>query len=149
MSKISDTAGTPAGAGEGTYRKCRGLERMSQHGRKNQERAICRKLPSGAGIYILWFEGQRRAYIGQSNNIAYRVRTHLYDIETFPNHKMRADLDICGWEWLRAAVLESAETCDGLHARETYWMNQYRNGGWELYNHDSVGKVHRDRARSR
>jgi len=120
---------------------------MTAHSRKEQEGVICRQLPSRAGIYILWFEGHNRAYIGQSGNISRRVRTHLYDMETFRDHKMRADLDTYGWDKLRAAVLESHETCDSLDVLETRWMKQYRDGGWNLYNHDSVGKKSRRRAR--
>ena len=124
---------------------------MSAHLSARQERgeAICRSLPASTGIYIIWFDGLSRAYIGQSSNIAHRVRTHLYEMETFKGHKMRGDLDTMGWGRLNATALETAQTCEALHLAETRWMNKYRNSGWSLYNHDATGKVHRDRARAR
>jgi len=124
---------------------------MSKHGSnyRGRRKEICNALPTAPGIYILWFDGLPRAYIGQSNNIAFRVGVHLYEIDAFRGHKMRGDLDTYGWARLRASVLETAETCNTLHEAETYWLNKYRAGGWELYNHDVSGKLHRDRARVR
>lgn len=120
---------------------------MTQHSRKHWEPFICKCLPSSSGIYIIWFDRSNRAYIGSSNNIRRRVRTHLYELETFSDHKMRADLECRGWGSLRAAVLELVEDMEELAGVETGWMQAYRHEGWSLYNVDKSGKTHRDRAR--
>lgn len=123
---------------------------MSDHGRKADrkprwETDVCSQLPSTPGIYIIWFEGHYRAYIGQSINIAKRVRTHLYEIQAFKNHNMRYDLDALGRGALRVATLEEVSRGDDLAAAENYWMGQYRRGGWNLYNSETVGKRSRGR----
>jgi len=109
------------------------------------ENDVYRDLPSTPGIYIIWFEGLFRAYIGHSNNIHNRVRTHLYEMQAYRDHKMRADLQRMGKQSVRAAVLEVVSDLSVLPKTETYWLNQYLTGGWELYNVEKVGKVHRDR----
>lgn len=114
--------------------------------RDTWQAAVWKPIPPCPGIYIIWFDGTNRAYIGSSNNMASRVRTHLTEMTDW-RHKMHRELKTLGSEALRATPLEYVDDLRDLPAVETYWINHYREGGWELYNTDKAGKVHRDRAR--
>lgn len=106
---------------------------------------VWKQLPERSGIYIIWFEGTSRAYIGSTNNIARRVRAHLTEMVN-RWHKMHGDLCSLGCDAVRAAPVALVDNLHDLPVIETYWINEYRRGGWTLYNTDKAGKVHRDRA---
>lgn len=105
-------------------------------------------LPSSPGIYMLWFDGLNSGYIGSSKNIAKRVAYHLGQMR-YSWHKMNEDLRSYGAGALRISVLETIDDLDDLPEAETYWLQQYRAGGWYLYNAEMRGKGHRDRVVTR
>lgn len=116
---------------------------------RDWEYYLCEPLPKASGIYIIWFEGFNSAYIGCSKNIAKRVQAHLYDMRTWPHLKMGPAYKEYGAESVRAAALELVDNHDDIPTAETYWIEQYRNGGWYLYNTELRGKAHRDRMGAR
>lgn len=113
------------------------------------ETDVCEDLPTLPGIYIIWFDGGTRAYIGCSNNIQKRVRTHLYEMQGYFDHKMKSDLKRFGEGACCAAVLEIVGDLSRLPDVETYWIERYLAGGWKLYNTEMKGKVHHVRKGAR
>lgn len=116
---------------------------MSAHGRNNTP-SICDDLPQSPGVYILWFDGQARAYIGGSVDVQRRVKVHCYEMRVFKSHKMHDDLNRYGVGRLRAAVLCHVDRRTDLPHAETRHIDEYRRGGWEIYNTERMGKLHRD-----
>lgn len=109
------------------------------------ETDVVTPLPEMPGIYIIWFDGNTRAYIGCSKNIQKRVRYHLSAMQNYHSNKMFADLKRFGSGAVRAAVLEIVDDFSRIPMAETYWINRYLSGGWKLYNAELKGKGHRDR----
>jgi hypothetical protein len=64
-------------------------------------------------------------------------------------HKMNADLKRYGEKAVCFGVIEIVPDLDELPEAETFWLREYRAGGWDLYNAEMRGKTHRDRKGAR
>lgn len=77
------------------------------------------------GIYLITCTGNKRRYVGSSNNIPYRWRKHKEKLASGKhwNQFLQRSWNKYGGETFEFAVLEEAEDVTQLHIREQYWID--------------------------
>jgi group I intron endonuclease len=80
-----------------------------------------------AGIYAIKHVVSGKVYIGQSVNIAKRIKSHRKEAEcTY----LRNAIKCYGWDAFEVCVLEKIDDVASLNEREQYWMDTMQS-----YNH--------------
>ena len=103
------------------------------------------------GIYIFKNIKEKKVYIGQSSDLKRRKNDHFgkssYQDEFHLNLRKNPD----DFEY---SVIEYCKV-EELDDKELYWMNWYKNEGWELYNvylrkmPNNRGKHHSEESRKK
>lgn len=83
------------------------------------------------GIYIFKNIKEKKVYIGQSSRLEERFKEHYYKIRIYKDKfhiNLRENPDDFEYSVIEYCNVEE------LDSKELYWMNWYKNEGWELYN---------------
>jgi len=101
-------------------------------------------LPQAPGIYVIYNSESNKYYIGQSNNINRRWRTHKYAINNNSlgdSYLMRAyrkyDVSVFTCTCLEQFdinIFTIPQLKNKLTERESFWISEYRSQGKVLYN---------------
>lgn len=73
-----------------------------------------------AGIYAIWHVTDGKVYVGQSQNIALRIRQHRSPGSGCTHIKNA--IQAHGWTEFEVSVLEAIEDFEILDSREEYWI---------------------------
>lgn len=74
-----------------------------------------------SGIYSITHKADGKVYVGQSRDIAKRIRHHR-DYDQDCTHLCNA-INLYGWDAFEVAVLEEVDDYNLLNDREQYWMD--------------------------
>lgn len=119
------------------YRQIKAIEK------KNKERILghCPDVPECSGIYVLTREenGFGYAYIGQAKHLLTRLAQHLSGYQhidlSLKKRGLWSESNQSGWKITWGAFLESE-----LDVAERYFIKNYADRGYQLYNHTSGGQ---------
>jgi group I intron endonuclease len=93
-------------------------------------------LPAESGIYSIRHIDSGRQYIGSSNNIKDRLRSHIRNLSLgcHENHALQSDFSRFGANYFGATVLERGVSPTDLLAAEADRIRSLLNAGSALYN---------------
>ena len=119
------------------YRQVKAIEQ------KNKQRilSVCPTVPETSGIYILTREenGFKYAYIGQAKHLLTRLAQHLTTYQhidlSIKKHGLYSEESPHGW---KIDFVRRAENI--LDKTEQFYIKEYANMGYQLYNHTSGGQ---------
>ena len=110
---------------------------------EEQVRRACPKIQNVSGIYFYTRvdneEGKKYAYVGKAKHLIDRSVSHLQGYKQAIDLSLRkrgfySDSNTTGWH---LNVLYLPERL--LNEKESYYIDQYRNAGYEMYNIESGG----------
>lgn len=76
-----------------------------------------------AGIYSLWHVESGKVYVGQSQNIAKRIREHRCCAGQRRDHYLYRAVEKYGWDAFEWVVMERVDDLALLNEREQYWID--------------------------
>ncbi|MGD9604418.1 MAG: HIRAN domain-containing protein [Dongiaceae bacterium] len=99
-------------------------------------------MPAESGVYAIRNIESGRQYIGSSNNIKGRIRSHIKDLSLgrHANHALQSDFSKLGLNYFEAKVLVSGVSVSNLAADEASRISSFLNAGKALYNLTIDGK---------
>ena len=103
-------------------------------------KAVCPAIDNKSGIYFFIRRGEKNyAYIGKASNLLHRTIAHIKGHEqhidlSIKTRGLATPLNPKGWE---LNVLHFPK--EQLDEKERYFIEMYRNAGFELYNIESGG----------
>lgn len=93
-------------------------------------------MPTESGVYSIRNIESGRQYIGSSNNIRDRIRSHIKDLSLgcHANHALQGDFSSLGLNYFEAKVLVSGVSLSSLATEEASRISSFLNAGAALYN---------------
>ena len=89
-------------------------------------------------IYVYKFEKQKTIYIGRTVNKSYRNSRHHKDKDDPVKKFVESTSDV---EWIDMEVIEDNLTLREGQEKEAYWIEYYKNEGWNLLNSAKPGSL--------
>lgn len=93
-------------------------------------------MPTESGVYAITNIETGRQYIGSSNNIRDRIRSHIKDLSQgcHANHVLQGDFSSLGLNYFEARVIEKGVSLSNLAMEEANRISSFLNAGAALYN---------------
>lgn len=93
-------------------------------------------MPVESGVYAIRNIESGRQYVGSSNNIRGRIRSHIKDLSLgrHANHALQSDFSKLGLNYFEAKVLVSGVSLSHLATEEARRISSFLNAGEALYN---------------
>lgn len=93
-------------------------------------------MPTESGVYAIRNIESGRQYIGSSNNVRNRVRSHIKDLSLgcHANHALQRDFSSLGLNYFEAKMLVSGVSLASLATEEASLISSFLNAGAALYN---------------
>lgn len=124
-------------------------------GRTSVKGQDCVMNTTKSGIYAIINTKNNTIYIGSTVGFRKRWGQHRHRLHkgTHVNPHLQAAWNKYGEEAFEFGVLEYLDDPEELHLAEQFWMDIYREEGWELYNfglaarHPNLGRHHSEEAK--
>ena len=88
-----------------------------------------------AGVYYIWnLTIDKHVYIGSSNDVATRIKAHIYDLQNRRHIRPELQADYNRGHDFRICMFRYPRRFEDLLACEQRCMDSLRSGGWTLYN---------------
>lgn len=102
-------------------------------------------LPSVAGVYAIQNKTSERIYIGSSNNVRERVKSHIRDLNngSHPNKLLQRDYEKLGNAFFEAKLIEAPNNLSQLPRQEEKAIKNLLYSGQDLYNVTEDGQGRR------
>lgn len=93
-------------------------------------------MPAESGVYAIRNIESGRQYVGSSNNIRGRIRSHIKDLSLgrHANHALQSDFSRLGLNYFEAKVLAGGVSVSNLATEEARRISSFLNAGKSLYN---------------
>lgn len=98
-----------------------------------------------SGIYRITNNQTGKLYVGQAGNLSSRLLGHFDGLITgkHSNIELLADFQKYGADEFSVDILERCNK-EELLVREKYYIEQYRQAGFELYNINQLGRTRKE-----
>jgi predicted GIY-YIG superfamily endonuclease len=100
-----------------------------------------------SGIYVILCEPAKSVYVGMSENIESRLRSHKFNINRkynkSPYIKICEDIETYGVSSFELKIYEEVNQTSNLFRKETETMHLFKRDGYNLYN-QVIGELSKD-----